>query len=111
MGAGVGCSIPGKPTPAAFATAVATAATPPMEGIFQFPSLEVTPASYLTDGKSTKRRPPKLLLLVTEIGRRSHPVKYRYAITMRLKTAPELTTSQWFQLKRDSRRCSSVTVA
>ena len=32
MGAWVGCAIPGKPTPSACATAVAAAATPPLEG-------------------------------------------------------------------------------
>ena len=35
MGAGVGCAIPGKPTPSAFATTVTAAATPPVEGIFK----------------------------------------------------------------------------
>jgi hypothetical protein len=49
MGAEVGCAIPGKPTPAAFATAVATAATPPMEGIFHGVFVTTGPAIALME--------------------------------------------------------------
>ena len=40
----------------------------------------------------------------------SYPVKYKYAMTIANNTAPDATTSLVFQLLRDLRRCSSVSV-